>query len=64
MMAVERCENKNGISESARGEKYARLWLEFDLIDEAPHPVFARLDGLHDRMLRGMKMFGGVFVFG
>jgi hypothetical protein len=40
------------------------LWFEFDLIDKAPHPILARLDGLHNRMLRGMKMFGGVFVFG
>src|SRR5260370_21984929 len=29
----------------------------------APHPVFARLDGAHQRMTRAAKMFRRVFVF-
>jgi hypothetical protein len=32
------------------------------LIDVAPKPVFTRLDGFHDRVLRGAKMLGGVLV--
>jgi hypothetical protein len=31
-------------------------------IDVAPKPVFTRLDGFHDRVLRGAKMLGGMFV--
>ena len=40
------------------------LRFDFDLIDETPHPVLAWLNGLHNRMLRGMEMLGGVFIFG
>jgi hypothetical protein len=38
--------------------------IEFEFVDEAPAPGFARFEGLHDGVLGGMKMFGGVFVFG
>jgi hypothetical protein len=37
---------------------------DFDLIDEAPPPVFAGLERFHDRVLGVLKVFGGVFVFG
>jgi hypothetical protein len=33
-----------------------------DLIEVAPKPVFTRLDGFHNRVLRGAKMLGGVLV--
>src|ERR1700693_1047356 len=32
--------------------------LNFHLIDETPAPVFARLDGLHDRVLGGVVVLG------
>ncbi len=38
--------------------------LDFDLINEAPPPVFAGLERFHDRVLGMLKVFGGVFVFG
>jgi hypothetical protein len=34
------------------------------VVDVAPDPVFSGLDGADERMGRGMKMFGGVFVLG
>ena len=34
------------------------------LINIAPAPVLARLKGLHDRMLSGVKVCGRVLVFG
>ncbi len=35
-----------------------------DFIHVAPDPVFSWLEGLYDRMLRGVKVLGGVFVLG
>jgi hypothetical protein len=43
-------------------ESATALRLKLELIDKTPHPVFARLHGLHDWMLGRSKMFGGVFV--
>jgi hypothetical protein len=40
------------------------LSLEHELVDVAPQPVFARLEGLHDGVLGVMKMLAGVLVFG
>jgi hypothetical protein len=40
------------------------LSLEHDLVEVAPQPVFARLEGLYDGVLGVMKMLAGVFVFG
>ena len=37
-------------------------FLEHYFIDVAPEPVFSRLDGLHNGVLRGVKMLGGMFV--
>src|SRR5215475_5575124 len=36
--------------------------LNFDLIHETPHPILAWLDGLHDRMLRRVKVLRCMFV--
>jgi hypothetical protein len=38
------------------------LQVNLHLIDVAPGPIFAGLEGLHDRVLGLMKMLGGVFV--
>jgi len=38
--------------------------VEFEFVDEAPAPGFAGFDGFHDGVLGGMKMLGGVLVFG
>lgn len=40
------------------------LWtlLPGDLINVAPAPTLTRLDRLHDRVARVMKMFGGVLI--
>ncbi len=35
---------------------------EFDFVDKAPSPLFPRFNGLHDRVLGRVEMFGGVFV--
>jgi len=37
--------------------------LEHDLIDVAPAPVFAWLEGLDDRVIGRMEVFGRVLVF-
>jgi hypothetical protein len=37
---------------------------EVDAINVTPAPIFARLEGLDDGVMRRMKMFGGVLVFG
>jgi hypothetical protein len=42
----------------------SRLRLQNNLIYKAPHPVFTRFDGLHDRVLGGVEMFSCVSVFG
>jgi hypothetical protein len=38
--------------------------VQFDFVDVAPAPIFARLDGFHDGVFGGVEMFCGVFVFG
>src|SRR5688500_13187976 len=38
--------------------------LDHPLVDEAPAPVLARLEGLHDRVARGVEVLGGVRVLG
>ncbi len=40
----------------------AAALLEHDLVDIAPHPVLARLDRTHDRVLAAVKVFGRVLV--
>ena len=38
--------------------------LYLDLVDVTPAPILARLDRLHDGMLRLMKVLGRMFVLG
>jgi hypothetical protein len=38
--------------------------VEFDFVDVAPAPGFARFERTHDGMLGAMKVFGSVLVFG
>jgi hypothetical protein len=38
--------------------------LEHNLVDVAPAPVFARLEGLNDRVIRCVKMLRRMLVFG
>jgi len=38
--------------------------IEHQFIDVAPAPGFARLEGAHDGVFGGMKVLGGVLVFG
>jgi hypothetical protein len=35
-----------------------------DFVEVAPHPIFTRLQGSDNRMLRRVKVLGGVFVLG
>jgi hypothetical protein len=56
-------------NDNSRGHKYGdqreeHLGFEHNLVDVAPHPVFARLDGLHDGVLAVAEMLGGMLVFG
>ena len=37
---------------------------QLHLIDIAPSPVFTPFEGLHNRVLSVVKVFGRVFVFG
>jgi hypothetical protein len=39
------------------------LGLDLHFIDVTPAPVFSRLKGFYDRMMLGVKMLCGVFVF-
>jgi hypothetical protein len=39
-------------------------WLECDLVDIAPDPVFTRFERLNERMIGGMEVFGRVLVRG
>jgi hypothetical protein len=45
-------------------KKWKTLRFEDYFIHEAPHPVFSRLDRLHDGMFGGVKMLCRMFVFG
>src|SRR5579859_5531759 len=56
-------ENPHCLLTAAR-RRDASSFFEHDFVDVAPKPVFARLDGLHNRMLGGVKMFGGMLVPG
>jgi hypothetical protein len=38
--------------------------VQFDFVDVAPAPIFAGLDGFHDRVIGCVEMFCGVFVLG
>jgi hypothetical protein len=38
--------------------------MDYFLVNVTPAPIFARLERLNNRMLRFMKMFGRMFVFG
>jgi hypothetical protein len=38
--------------------------IKFYLIDKAPAPIFSWLNGFHNRVVRGMEMLGGMFIFG
>ena len=40
------------------------LLLENDFVHVAPDPIFAGLDGLHQGVMRSVKMLGGVLVLG
>jgi hypothetical protein len=41
-----------------------KLRIEHEFVHVAPHPAFTGLDGLHDRVFGGVKMFRGVLIFG
>jgi hypothetical protein len=49
-------------SQSENGSDGQSIEFKLDLIDEAPTPVFARLDRSHDGMFGRVEMFGRVFV--
>jgi len=49
-------------SHSAKGKAGQSAWFKHNLIDVAPSPVFAGLEGFHDGVLGRVKVFGGVFV--
>jgi hypothetical protein len=53
-------------AQAAQGKQAAALQrsgeVEFDFVDVAPAPGFARFDRTHDGMLGAVKMFGGVLV--
>jgi hypothetical protein len=38
--------------------------VDLDFVNEAPAPVFAGLEGAHDRVLGAVEMLGGVLVLG
>jgi hypothetical protein len=38
--------------------------LQIDLVDIAPDPILARLEGLYDGVVGGVEVPGGVFVLG
>jgi hypothetical protein len=52
--------NGSGGQDSSIGDLSGKV--EFELIHEAPAPIFARLNGTHDGVLGIVEMFGGVFV--
>jgi hypothetical protein len=45
------------------GRSLPLILFEHQFVDETPHPRFARLDRLHDRVFRRMEVFGGVLIF-
>jgi hypothetical protein len=57
-----------GVSEMAEERQLAtaakKLGFEHDFVGVAPHPVFARLDGLNDGVFGFVEVFGGVLVLG
>ena len=38
--------------------------VEFEIVDEAPAPVFAGFEGAHDGVLGAVEVLGGVLVLG
>jgi hypothetical protein len=38
--------------------------LHDDFVDKTPHPILARFERPHNRMMSSVKMLGGVFVLG
>ena len=42
----------------------ALLEVDHKLVNVAPAPALAGLDGTHDRVFGGVEMLGGVLVFG
>jgi hypothetical protein len=46
-----------------QAQSHVRLSFYFDLIDEAPHPIFTGFDGLHNGMFGVVEMLGGMFIF-
>ena len=38
--------------------------VEFEIVDEAPAPVFAGFEGAHDGVLGAVEMLGGVLILG
>jgi hypothetical protein len=47
-----------------RGRQFGLGKVEFDVVDEAPTPVFTGFERTHDGMLGAMEVLGGVLVFG
>ena len=43
--------------------KTNKVALEHDLVDVAPAPILARLEGLDNRVIGRVEMFRSVFVF-
>jgi hypothetical protein len=39
------------------------IFLEHQLVDVAPHPVFAGFERADDGVFGGVKVLGGVFIF-
>jgi hypothetical protein len=52
------------LSHSENGSSGHSGEIKFHLVDVAPTPVFAGLDGSHDGVVHGMKMLGSVLVLG
>jgi hypothetical protein len=46
------------------GRNDSSVFFEHEFVHVAPHPIFAGLDGADDRVLGGVKVLGGVLIFG
>src|SRR5438270_6056944 len=51
-------------SHSAKGRGGHSVEIKFHLVHETPAPILARLEGLHNRVMAGVKVFGRVLVLG
>src|SRR5205823_5760088 len=58
------CSVSQVLSHSGNGSGGQSGEVKFDLVDVAPAPILARLERLHDRMLGGMEMLGGMLILG